>query len=91
MQWQEEEVAWGDFVDYLDVEASADLSIQRLQESNKWPGTARTPYQFSNNPGAAANNLLLENDGCRHMKEWDYVPDGLLVWHAWQEWLQQQR
>uniref|UniRef100_A0A7S0F6I1 Nudix hydrolase domain-containing protein n=1 Tax=Craspedostauros australis TaxID=1486917 RepID=A0A7S0F6I1_9STRA len=36
--WQEEEVAWGAFMPYPIIVASADLSIQRLAERMQWPG-----------------------------------------------------
>ena len=36
--WQDEEVAWGGFVDYRVVMASADLSMQRAAFSQTWPG-----------------------------------------------------
>merc|ERR1712238_117451 len=36
--WQEEEVVWGDFVNYNVVMASADLSMQRAASAGIWPG-----------------------------------------------------
>ena len=39
IQWQEEEVAWGEFVPYNIIEAAASNSIERLIQSGKWPGT----------------------------------------------------
>jgi len=36
--WQEDEVAWGDFVIYPVVRNAASASIRRLQDSNIWPG-----------------------------------------------------
>mmetsp|Transcript_10838 Transcript_10838/g.16153 ORF Transcript_10838/g.16153 Transcript_10838/m.16153 type:complete len:459 (+) Transcript_10838:97-1473(+) len=76
LKWQEEEVAWGDFVSYPIIEAAAQLSIERLLEGGKWPGKQQAPVE----------PLQLEyNDG--EWKTWDFVPDGLLVWEAWKEWL----
>uniref|UniRef100_A0A7S2NR84 Nudix hydrolase domain-containing protein n=1 Tax=Leptocylindrus danicus TaxID=163516 RepID=A0A7S2NR84_9STRA len=76
LKWQEEEVAWGDYVSYPIIEAAAQLSIERLIEGGKWPGKQQGPL----------GPLQLEyNDG--EWKTWDFVPDGLLVWEAWKEWL----
>jgi len=71
--WQEEEVAWGDFVDYGVIEASAAMSIQRLES----PGEKETPL-----PSSPLESVA-KYDG--NWQEWDYVPDGLLVWKAWLE------
>lgn len=82
VKWQEEEVQWGDFVDYNLVEKSAALSIERLVASGCWPGSERDTnaveaIRFGSDCG---ETMSLEND-------WDYVPDGLLVWVAWIQWL----
>ena len=78
--WQKEEVAWGDFVSYDTIVTSADLSIQRLIEKNAWPGTIPIDME----------KRLTESKeyerGDHASKNWDYVPDGLLVWEAWLEW-----
>jgi len=77
---QEEEVAWGDFVNYDTVVASADLSMQRLIEKGEWPGGIS-----SHMASRIAKSKIHEDDSCK-WREWDYVPDGLLVWEAWLEW-----
>jgi len=83
VKWQEEEVAWGDFVPYPVVEAAADLSMQRLAALNKWPG--RLPLIQSPNTGQALVGLSYAGDGDAKngWTTWDFVPDGLLVWEAW--------
>ena len=83
IEWQEEEVAWGAFVPYSIIVASARLAIQRMVSlSGYWPG--ESPYA-----------LVLENEYPRQAGDefdsidwltWDYVPDGLLVWEAWLKW-----
>jgi len=75
IKWQKEEVAWGEFVPYPTVEILAELSIQRLVEESKWPG--EEPFHYRN---------ISDN---RHgmLPRWDFVPDGLLVWQAWQNWV----
>lgn len=83
IQWQEEEVAWGAFVPYSIIVASARLAIQRMVSlSGYWPG--ENPYA-----------LMLEKEYPRQAGDefhsvdwltWDYVPDGLLVWEAWLKW-----
>ena len=78
--WQEEEVAWGDFVPYKVVQAAADLSIQRLVDRKEWPG--RYPPILSE-----VNDVSSEDDAAEQWKKWDFVPDGLLVWEAWLEYL----
>jgi hypothetical protein len=54
--WQVEEVAWGAFLPYTVVAASATLSIHRLQMENKWPGrytidTATTTLRLNASEG----------------------------------------
>ncbi len=85
ISWQQEEVAWGDFVDYDVVQASADLSMQRFASEGTWPG----PYP----PIQSELQGMLPNEEVSDAKwkEWDYVPDGLLVWKAWLEMLEQER
>ena len=82
IMWQEEEVQWGDWVAYTDVEASAILSINRLKEKGAWPGS-----------GLDTDNTPIEIDvtsGCEG-EAWDYVPDGLLVWEAWARWREEKQ
>ena len=74
IKWQEEEVQWGDWVSYTDVETSAILSINRLKEKGAWPGSGQdTPIKVDGASGFEG-------------EAWDYVPDGLLVWEAWTRW-----
>jgi 8-oxo-dGTP pyrophosphatase MutT (NUDIX family) len=80
--WQDEEVAWGDFVSYQAITAAADLSIQRAANQGTWPGLY-PPIQ-SELKGTLDNNPTNYKD---EWKEWDFVPDGLLVWEAWIEHL----
>jgi len=82
IKWQEEEVQWGDFVDYKLVEKSAALSMERLMDSGCWPGSERDCIE--------AIRLGSHHVGRREKSigdYWDYVPDGLLVWVAWIQWL----
>lgn len=81
IKWQEEEVAWGGWVSYDIVEAAGALSIKRLEEEGVWPGT-----------GAAESAVIKGMDSIEEKQElswetWDFVPDGLLVWVAWLQWL----
>lgn len=83
VSWQDEEVAWGAFIPYNIVKAAADLSIQRLVERKCWPGTypvLQSNYQRNIPP------VEYENDGTQNWDQWDFVPDGLLVWEAWLRW-----
>jgi 8-oxo-dGTP pyrophosphatase MutT (NUDIX family) len=80
ISWQEEEVQWGDFVSYDVVEKSRALSIDRLRQKNQWPGRNGDALEVR------IRTLMKENEG-RQEDKWDYVPDGLLVWMAWIDWL----
>ena len=76
IRWQEEEVIWGAFCDYEIIERAANLSIMRLWQKNEWPG--REPRK---------DPTLHDQSRSEHDWEtWDFVPDGLLVWEAWQEY-----
>jgi hypothetical protein len=80
IKWQEEEVQWGDFLEYDTVEVSAALSIEQLWKRGVWPGSeedAMKAIQQAKNAG----------DTIAPICDWDYVPDGLLVWVAWLQWL----
>ena len=77
---QREEVAWGEFVNYNTVVASADLSIKRLIEKGKWPGAVSKSMS-----SRVAKSKVHEDDSCK-WREWEFVPDGLLVWEVWLEW-----
>ena len=80
VSWQEEEVQWGDFVEYDVVRKSGALSIDRLLQGNKWPG--------SDSDAIEVLNVVGDETISRDEDNWDYVPDGLLVWIAWSQWLQ---
>jgi 8-oxo-dGTP pyrophosphatase MutT (NUDIX family) len=95
VSWQEEEVAWGDFVPYHIVESAADLSIQRLANRNEWPGRyppiqshSATSQQEVVREGSviptSTTTTKLDNE---EWKTWHFVPDGLLVWEAWLHFL----
>ena len=97
IQWQEEEVAWGDFVDYRVITASADLSMQRAASEGTWPGPY-PPIQSElkgvlppeeDDTSSSSSESVVKYDG--KWKEWDYVPDGLLVWKAWLEMIETER
>jgi 8-oxo-dGTP pyrophosphatase MutT (NUDIX family) len=90
IKWQEEEVAWGDFVPYADIEKAAQMSIGRLKRSNEWPGMGmleeRNYEKYLTDDGEYE---LSSNEGNEDWREWDFVPDGLLVWEAWRRWMDQ--
>ena len=96
--WQPEEVAWGAFVPYPVVHASAQQSVQRLVQTHHWPGRrnqglAAVQRAEPNHPQQSFFNDDKDNDSNSpdwpaSWQEWDYVPDGLLVWEAWLEWLE---
>mmetsp|Transcript_3677 Transcript_3677/g.9202 ORF Transcript_3677/g.9202 Transcript_3677/m.9202 type:complete len:474 (+) Transcript_3677:2-1423(+) len=88
ISWQEEEVAWGSFVPYSVVEASGDMSIQRLTDRKEWPGRyppvqARGGLQEDVAWHVDERNESVSNNARQSWEDWDYVPDGLLVWEAW--------
>ena len=89
IQWQPEEVAWGDWCPRATVLLSADLSIARLMEKNQWPGPLPRNWEERSR---ALKTVTPESEWA----SWDYVPDGLMVWEAWLDWqmhqsLQQQK
>lgn len=57
------------------MEILAELSIQRLVDESKWSG--EEPFQYQN----------ISDDRRELLPRWDFVPDGLLVWQAWQNWV----
>mmetsp|Transcript_5364 Transcript_5364/g.6557 ORF Transcript_5364/g.6557 Transcript_5364/m.6557 type:complete len:477 (+) Transcript_5364:26-1456(+) len=83
ISWQKEEVAWGTFVPYPIVQQAARLSIDRLKARNAWPGD-----DFSDDPHVDG---LIDTDEGTDWKDWDFVPDGLLVWEAWEQWRRQNK
>lgn len=76
-KWQEEEVAWGDYVPYNVVKKAGNLSINRLKEQGTWPG------EYSELA------TIEVDDPEADWATWDFVPDGLLVWEAWEKWCKQ--
>jgi isopentenyldiphosphate isomerase len=82
ISWQEEEVAWGAFVPYAIIQAAADRSIQRFHAKGEWPGS-EPPIQ-STLQGVAPTDVSYDSDD---WTDWDFVPDGLLVWEAWLQWI----
>jgi isopentenyldiphosphate isomerase len=86
ISWQEEEVAWGDFVPYDDIVESARLCIERMVESKTWPGST-TPYALRRAQKGRTTDTTQTAIGENEVwKTFDYVPDGLLVWEAWLRW-----
>ncbi|KAL7575011.1 hypothetical protein ACA910_010827 [Epithemia clementina (nom. ined.)] len=93
VSWQDEEVAWGGFVPYEVVQASANLSVQRLVQRKEWPGRNSDGLRSSLNE---VDLDILSNRFQKEAKftdfkdwtEWDFVPDGLLVWEAWLNWVE---
>lgn len=77
VDWQEEEVAWGEFCSYAVIQAAADRSIQRLVEIKEWPG--RLPAIQSTLKGDLDTAESQETMDAVEWKDWDFVPDGLLV------------
>jgi 8-oxo-dGTP pyrophosphatase MutT (NUDIX family) len=83
ISWQKEEVSWGNFVPYQLILAAADLSMQRAAEEGTWPGTY--PPLQSNTTGTLPEEL--QNKKYEGWVFWNFVPDGLLVWNAWLEYI----
>jgi isopentenyldiphosphate isomerase len=79
IKWQEEEVDWGDFVPYNLIKQVASYSVERLIQKKEWPGN-KDDLMFLK----ATLNETKESDDT---VEWDFVPDGLLVWVAWLKWM----
>jgi hypothetical protein len=85
IQWQPEEVEWGDFIPYCVVKQS----VERMKRLGTWPGRIQEQTD---------SNLLRSRNSEIHFKvpttctsnassSWDYVPDGLLVWAFWLDYL----
>ena len=81
ISWQEEEVAWGDFIPYDIIEVAADMSIDRLVKMGTWPG-GRDKYISKDDQELKAF--------VKEWANWDFVPDGLLVWEAWTSFISSQ-
>lgn len=92
VSWQKEEVDWGDFCSYSTVMAAADLSMQRSAAAGTWPGEY-PPIQSSLCgvlPAPSGADVDVTSTDCdQSWKGWDFVPDGLLVWKAWLELLEE--
>ena len=85
--WQEEEVAWGDYVPYDIVELAADASVDRLVKRGDWPGSDDRVDEIARAPTVSSTRE--EHDGESRWDTWDFVPDGLLVWEAWKSYVRQ--
>ena len=85
LAWQEEEVQWGQFVPYDIVEESADLSIERLVNDGAWPGEK---VILDYEPTIMSLKEKYSEGKCKGWEDWDYVPDGLLVWQAWKTYVE---
>jgi isopentenyldiphosphate isomerase len=79
IKWQEEEVDWGDFVSYSLIKRLASKSVERLVDKKEWPGN-NNDLEFLK---ATSDKTKEDDDDI----EWDFVPDGLLVWIAWLKWM----
>jgi 8-oxo-dGTP pyrophosphatase MutT (NUDIX family) len=84
ISWQEEEVAWGEFVPYSVIAAAAYLSMERAAEERTWPGIY-PPKQSDLFGKMREKEEMHGNEG---WEKWDFVPDGLLVWTAWLEFVE---
>jgi 8-oxo-dGTP pyrophosphatase MutT (NUDIX family) len=82
ISWQEEEVAWGNYVPYKIVELAADASVDRLVKRGDWPGSDRG----DDIAPAPAVVPTWDHGGVSRWDTWDFVPDGLLVWEAWKSY-----
>ena len=89
IRWQEEEVAWGDFVPYTDIEKAAHLSIERLKKSEEWPGMGMLEEDAYAKHLTDGDHKSAPDEGDEDWRGWDFVPDGLLVWEAWRRWMDQ--
>jgi 8-oxo-dGTP pyrophosphatase MutT (NUDIX family) len=72
---QDDEISWGSFVPYSVVEGAAEKSIQRLVNNDEWPGN-KSQIHITHHRNIARNKERKE-------LQWDFVPDGLLVWECW--------
>ena len=96
IEWQAEEVAWGGWVPYDVVEVAGKLSIERLKEKGVWPGTGsdNDDEEVTNDETGAKIKELKSKYNSGQQEEqpwesWDFVPDGLLVWVAWLQWVKE--
>lgn len=84
IKWQQEEVDWGDFVSYSLIKQVAAKSVERLVEKNAWPGN-------HHDLNFLKTTLEKTHEGDDDITEWDFVPDGLLVWIAWLKWMNREK
>ena len=93
IKWQEEEVSWGDFVPYQEIVDAADLSMERFHTAKEWPGGQGYFPPLKSSPSSSSSSAANTKGGSNSVgsehqsKSWDFVPDGLLVWRAWLEYL----
>ncbi|KAL9179282.1 hypothetical protein ACHAXT_008572 [Thalassiosira profunda] len=92
ISWQEEEVAWGEYMPYPVVEMAGDLSIDRLVKEGAWPGSDvynenRASHSSSDRTEEAIAKMKRKYRCEQQWETWDFVPDGLLVWEAWKEFV----
>ncbi|CAK9000098.1 Uncharacterized Nudix hydrolase orf19 [Durusdinium trenchii] len=81
--WQADEVAWGAFVPYAQVEASADRSMARLEAIQAWPGQSPALQSPRRGEISVETCQAVTSSSGETWEDWDFVPDGLLVWEAW--------
>ena len=79
--FQEEEVDWGKFVPYDIVELAAEASIKRLVRQGSWAGS------LMDSENITISNEISNRKECNDELQWDFVPDGLLVWKAWKSFV----
>jgi hypothetical protein len=73
-------------VPYSVIVAAADRSIQRFAETKTWPGLYPAVQSGS---AFTEEELQYNSTASLSWEEWDFVPDGLLVWEAWLHWIQE--
>ena len=83
IQWQPEEVDWGDFIPYSVVQQSATLSMERMKLLETTTGARKTIEEET--PRMSLDD---KNQAYYSSSHWDFVPDGLLVWESWLDYVQ---
>lgn len=79
--FQEEEVDWGKFVPYDIIELAAEASIKRLVRQGSWAGS------LMDSENITISDEISNRKECNDELQWDFVPDGLLVWKAWKSFV----
>jgi 8-oxo-dGTP pyrophosphatase MutT (NUDIX family) len=94
VQWQAEEVSWGDFVPYEDIVKAADWSMKRFNDAGTWPGgqgyfpvVTDSDNDTGDNDGSTIEQQQRVHAYDGNIEDWDFVPDGLLVWRAWLDFI----